>query len=54
MTRLRATLTWEYDADPIHYGTDDPAEMARIDAGGDALQQASAAEQSDFTVEPVE
>lgn len=29
--KLRATLTWEYEADPEHYDSTDPAEMASID-----------------------
>jgi hypothetical protein len=29
--RLRVTITFEYDADPAGYGTDDPAEMGKID-----------------------
>lgn len=33
--RLRATLVWEYDAYPSEYGTDDPVEMAAIDAETD-------------------
>ena len=31
MTRLRATFTVEYDADPDYYGTDDPEKMAQVD-----------------------
>ncbi len=33
MAKLRATITCEveYEADPSHYGTIDPQEMARID-----------------------
>ncbi len=30
--RARVTFEWEYDADPEHYGTDDPKKMAAIDA----------------------
>jgi hypothetical protein len=30
--RLRATVTVEYEPDPKYYDTDDPHEMARIDA----------------------
>lgn len=29
--RLRVTITYEYDADPVNYDTDIPAEMAAID-----------------------
>lgn len=29
--RLRVTVTFEYDADPIDYETADPTEMAKID-----------------------
>lgn len=31
MTKLRVTITFEYDANPKHYGTDVPKEMAQID-----------------------
>lgn len=31
MPRIRVTLSFEYDADPEHYGTDNPNDMARID-----------------------
>lgn len=29
--RLKVTITYEYDAEPEHYDTDDPTEMAKID-----------------------
>ena len=53
--RLRATLTFEYDAEPRHYGTDDPAEMAKIDASNDYVDMLSLAEHGGvaFTVEHV-
>lgn len=31
MTKLRLTLTYEYEADPKYYDTDVPADMARVD-----------------------
>lgn len=30
--KLRVTATREYWADPLHYGTNDPEAMARLDA----------------------
>ena len=30
----RIVFDWVYGADPEHYGTDDPKEMAEIDVGG--------------------
>ena len=29
--RFKLIVTVEYDADPIHYGTDDPQKMCEID-----------------------
>lgn len=29
--KMKVIFTFEYEADPAHYGTDDPAEMANID-----------------------
>jgi hypothetical protein len=31
MVKLRCTIEFEYDANPEHYGTDIPEEMAKID-----------------------
>lgn len=31
MTKLRLTITVEYEADPTYYGTTDPVKMAEID-----------------------
>lgn len=33
MTKIRVTITWEYDAYPEIYDTDVPEEMAAIDKG---------------------
>lgn len=29
--RLKVTITFEFDANPAHYGTEVPSEMAKID-----------------------
>lgn len=51
--RLRATITFEYDADPDHYGTDNPAEMAKIDSGNDFMDMLILADGGvRFSVEP--
>lgn len=40
MTRMRATVSWEYDADPADYGAlaDDPRLMAEHDASTDPVE----------------
>lgn len=59
MPKLRATLVVEYEADPAHYETDDPAEMARVDAEnwtGDVMMLLASFDNDDFkvTVEPLD
>lgn len=60
MIKLRVTITYEYDADPEHYGTDVPEEMAAIDMWNyrEYPQETfeSLIENNEFTVtiEPVE
>jgi hypothetical protein len=29
--KIKVTITYEYDANPVNYGTNDPVEMAKID-----------------------
>lgn len=54
LVRLRATITWEYDADPEDYGTDDPVEIARMDQRPDCMVESAALEDHvEFTVVPV-
>lgn len=43
MTRLRVTITYEYDADPKDYGTADPEAMAAIDLASMELNGAAEA-----------
>ena len=35
--KLRAIMTWTYDANPENYGTDDPGKMAAIDQDQDDM-----------------
>lgn len=52
--RLRATVTLEYDAKPLDYGTDDPVLMADIDADNwhnDIMALFSSFKEEDFKVE---
>jgi hypothetical protein len=51
--RLRATLTMEYDAAPENYGTDDPLDMAALDAACDDAFMLFGEADSVLTVEPV-
>ena len=57
MPRLRMTLSYEYEADPKSYGTDDPVEMAKIDLDGDSFLLTEMALESPnhvFRVEPAD
>jgi hypothetical protein len=56
--KLRATLVVEYEPEPVHYNTDDPAEMAAIDQKNwtrDPAMLLASFEDEEFTitVEPV-
>jgi len=56
--RLRVTIVVEYEPDPEHYGTDDPAAMAHIDQdnwNSDPLRLFSSFDDDEFkvTVEPI-
>lgn len=52
--RLRATWVVEYEVDPVHYGIDDPREMAGLDqASDDPIALMADAETVSFVVEPV-
>jgi hypothetical protein len=61
--KLRATLTWTYEADSDDYGTDDPDKMAAIDQeqGGIVMMEAMRLDHPprmeygvvEFRVEPV-
>lgn len=32
--KIRITATWDYEPDPVHYGTEDPVDMLEIDLAG--------------------
>lgn len=60
MTRMRATITWEYDADPANYGEagHDPFQMAQLDAQNDPHELLAFTEDApgtdlELAVEPV-
>jgi len=60
MTKLRLTVTYEYEANPKFYGTADPKEMAEADLGNweDLINFAAQDEESgeglNVQIEPVE
>jgi hypothetical protein len=55
--RVRVLYEYEYDADPAHYGTNNPVEMARIDAeglGGDPLSMLGSIDPKEIVVEALD
>jgi len=52
--RLRVNLIIEYDANPEHYGTSDPQEMARMDMDDGDVAALIQDNETSWTVEVVE